>query len=52
MAVKNGSIEIVKHLLNNNKLDVNLGYIFNNFFYKILYHIFQWHSKSHLSMRF
>ena len=31
MAVEKENIEIVKLLLTNNKLDINLGYIFHNF---------------------
>ena len=61
LAVEKGNIEIVKLLLNNDKLDINLGYIFHNFLYnfksylsitfkiislnKIQNHIFQWNLK-------
>ena len=31
LAVEKGNIEIVKLLLMNDKLDINLGFIFHNF---------------------
>ena len=60
MAVEKGNIEIVKLLLTNDKLDINLGYILNIFFIKfkmisfnyIQNHIFQSNSKSYLSITF
>ncbi len=60
LAVEKENIEIIKLLLNNNKLDINLGYILNIFYIKfnilsfnrIQNHIFQFHSKSYLSIPF
>ena len=68
LAVEKENIEIVKLLLMNEKLDINLGYILFNFLYNlksrqsikfkiislnsIQNHIFQWNSKSYLSMSF
>ena len=52
MAVEKENIEIVKLLLMNDKLDINIINILNIFFYKIQNHIFQLHSKSYLSIEF
>ena len=60
LAVEKENIEIVKALLMNNKFDINLGHIFLNFLikFKIIFcniiknHIFQYNSKSWLSMKF
>ena len=57
-AVEKENIEIIKLLLNNDKLDINLGYILNIFYIKfkiisfnyIQNQIFQWNSKSYLSI--
>ena len=51
LAVENENIEIVKLLLMNDKLDINVGYIFH-IFYIIGNLIFQLHSKSYLSKKF
>ena len=52
LAVKKENIEIIKLLLTNDKLDINLGYILNIFIYKIQNHIIQLHSKMYLSIIF
>ena len=59
LAVEKESIEIVKLLLTNDKLDINVLNIFHNFYiiFKIFFniiqnHIFQYYSKSYLSMIF
>ena len=39
LAVEKENIEIIKLLLTNDKLDINLGYILNIFIYKIQNHI-------------
>ena len=60
LAVEKENIEIVKLLLTNNKLDINIINILNIFFIKlkiislneIQNHIFQLHSKSYLSIKF
>ena len=41
LAVEKESIEIVKLLLTNDKLDINIINILNIFFYNIQNHIFQ-----------
>ena len=50
LAVEKENIEIIKLLLTNDKLDINIINILNIFFYKISNHIFQWNSKSYLSI--
>ena len=52
MAVEKENIEIVKLLLTNDKLDINILNIFNIFINKILYYIIQLHSKLKLSITF
>ncbi len=58
LAVKKENTEIIKLLLNNDELDINLGYILNIFYIKfkiisfntIQNYIFQLHSKSYFSI--
>ena len=52
MAVEKENIEIIKLLLTNDKLDINILNILNIFIYNIQNHIIQLHSKSYHSMKF
>ena len=51
LAVEKENIEIVKLLLTNDKLDINLLNICL-IFYKIQNHIFEYHSISYISIEF
>ena len=51
-AIEKDNIEIVQLLLTNDKLDINFGYIFIQFFNRIQNYIFQFHSKSYISIKF
>ena len=52
LAVEKENVEIIKLLLTNDKLDINLKHILNIFNYKIQNHIIQLHSKSYYSIKF
>ena len=52
-AIEKENIEIIKLLLNNSKIDVNILSILIIFrFYEILNHAFQFNLKSYISMSF